>query len=59
MKTRQALRDLRLVFEKFGYIELQQLSNDLEVLSNLRFAIEKVNLLKTRRELRRLERETS
>lgn len=57
-KTREALEDLRLVFEKFGYMELQSFFNDVEVLNNIKFLNETVEFVKAQRETRRLERET-
>jgi hypothetical protein len=57
-KTRQALRELRLVFEKFGYMELQSFFNDVEVLNNIKFLNETIEFVEAQRETRRLERET-
>lgn len=57
-KTKLALEDLKLVLEKFGYMELQSLFNDSEVLNNIRFLNETVEFVKVQRETRRLERET-
>jgi hypothetical protein len=46
-KTREALKDLRLVFQKFGLIELKSLIRDKDALNNLLFLIEMVDFIKS------------
>lgn len=58
-KTRQALRELCLVFEKVGFTELQSFFNDSEVLDNLRFINQTVEYVEVQKKMIRLERETS
>lgn len=58
-KTKQALRELCLVFEKVGYSELRSFFSDLEVLDNLRFLNQTVEYVEVQKMLTRLERETS
>lgn len=58
MKTKLAFRDLRLVFEKFGFMELLSLLSDSEILGNIQFLNDKVKSIEEFKEARRLERET-
>ena len=58
LKTRKALKELCLVFEKVGFIELQSFLEDEEVLDNLRFLNQTVEYVEVQRMLIRLERET-
>jgi hypothetical protein len=57
-KTKQALQDLRLVCERFGFIELLQLFSDSEAINIIKFLSEKVESVESYREARRRERET-
>lgn len=56
-KTREALKDLRLVFKKFGFFELRQLFDDPEVMDNLSFLNETVKSVEARIEEIRKSRE--
>lgn len=57
-KTKLALEDWRLVLEKFGYMKVESVLSDVEVLNNIKLLNETVEFVETQRETRRLERET-
>lgn len=56
-KTREALKDSRLVFEKFGFFELRRLFDDPEVMDNISFLNRTVKSVEIRIEEIRKSRE--
>ena len=59
LKTRKALKELCLVFEKVGFAELQSFFNDSEVMDNLRFINQTVEYVEVQKKMIRNDRETS